>query len=95
VNTAAALFFGQSITSWMGVPLPWMPAPVTMPGCSVYVAPEYLLTATTNQFGRAFFPLPVPPGYSGFFLHFQAYVLNPGATVMPGALTGALQVLVL
>jgi hypothetical protein len=95
VNQPAALFFGHSITSWMGVPLPWMPAPVTMPGCSVYVAPEYLLTATTNQFGRAFFPLPVPPGFSGFFLHFQAYVLNPGATVMPGALTGALQVLVL
>jgi hypothetical protein len=66
-----------------------------MPGCAVYVAPEYLLTGTTSQTGKAFFPLPVPPGYSGVFLNFQAYVLSPGATVMPGAFTSALQVLVL
>ena len=34
-------------------------------------------------------------GLSGYFASFQCYVLNPGAVVMPGALTGALQVLCL
>ena len=89
------LFSGYSMTSWNGIALPWMPAPVTMPGCSVYVAPDVLFTTTTSSFGRAFFPLPVPPGFSGYFTQFQAYVPNTGATIMPGALTGALQVLVL
>jgi hypothetical protein len=97
-NVGAVLFAGQSTASWMGVSLPWMPAPVTMPGCAVYAAPEFLFpTVTTNAFGRAFFPLPVPGGMglSGYFASFQCYVLNPGAVVMPGALTGALQVLCL
>lgn len=94
-NVPVVLFSGYSMTSWNGIALPWMPAPVTMPGCSVYVAPDVLFTTTTSSFGRAFFPLPVPPGFSGYFTQFQAYVPNTGATIMPGALTGALQVLVL
>ena len=96
-NVAAVLFAGQSTASWMVVPLPWMPAPVSMPGCAVYVAPEFCSDGHDERARSSIFSATGSGrmGLSGYFASFQCYVLNPGAVVMPGALTGALQVLCL
>jgi hypothetical protein len=100
-NSVAVLIAGLSFTSWMGVPLPMSLGVFGVPGCQLFVSADFLFTTTTTGpgggAGIAFVPTPVPaaPSLSGALLHFQWYIVDPGPAPVPGAMSNALQLLVL
>jgi len=68
-----------------------------LPGCDLAVLPEFALPATTSATGRAHVGLPVPsiPSLAGAHLYFQWYVVDPGPAPIPGAMSAALDLLLL
>src|SRR5262245_26104932 len=95
-GTAASLAVGSSSTSWAGIPLPLDLGPLGVPGCSLLVSPDLVLSASTVGSGpldgRAFLALPIPPAPSlaGSTIFLQWYVVDPGPALVPGAMSRGL-----
>ncbi len=88
-GTPAILIVGAtSISSNLGA--------LGLPGCTLLVFPDSLIPATTTSSGLAFAPVPVPPIPSlvGGVARFQWYVVDPGPSPVPGAMSPRLEVLV-
>jgi hypothetical protein len=100
-GTSASLIVGPSSSDWMGIPLPFDLGLVGMPGCSLLVAP--FATIATSVLGSgpvagvASVPMPVPsdPALAGGHVFFQWIVADPGPSLLPGAMTRGLDLLVL
>ena len=100
-GATAVLIAGNSMTNWIGNPLPLALWPSGFPGCSLLVSLDNLFTVTVAPsspvlgFPNAIVPLPIPPSsiYAGATVHFQWFVLSP--VVNPpavGGLSGGLTV---
>ncbi|HKB16513.1 MAG TPA: hypothetical protein VKF62_10620, partial [Planctomycetota bacterium] len=96
-GTTAMLLMGLSSQAWGSIPLPMRLAPFGMPGCSLEVAADFAWILPTNVSGNAIAPMPVPadPGLVGATLYLQWLVADPGPVLLPGALSGALELALL
>jgi hypothetical protein len=94
-NCAGALAAGLSTTSWGGASLPVALGPA-LAGCSLYVSVVTLTAFLLGPGGAIQFPasLPASPGLAGATLHFQAYVADSQLSVLPGAVTRGLTIVV-
>ena len=96
-NAACLGVLGLSNTVWGGVPLPLGLGPFGIPGCHLLVSPDAVLALATNAAGRSVLRLPVPPvpALAGTSIYVQWYVVDPGPTLTPGAMSRGLQVVIL
>ena len=86
---------GASNTMSGGTPLPLSLAPIGMPGCTLQVSLDVLLTATpTGGVAMCSVLIPMQPALVGFTLHAQAGSLDPGANPLGLTLSNALAVVV-
>jgi hypothetical protein len=96
----ALLVLGTSFQSWIGTPLPLNLGMLGMPGCSLLVSADVLISTSTSGSGpgagAASLPMPVPtsPSLAFTFVHLQGYVVDPGPTPIPGAMTQGLKLLI-
>ncbi|HET6202005.1 MAG TPA: VCBS repeat-containing protein [Planctomycetota bacterium] len=94
----ALLVAGVSSTSAAGTSLPFDLGAFGMPGCSLRVSMEVLIPTGTGGAGPgagvSFVSIPVPaaPTLVGQDVYLQAYVVDPGPSPAPGAITGGLRV---
>jgi len=99
-GTTAGLIVGASKTDWWGVPLPWNLALLGMPGCELLVSVDFIAFASTSGSGPGTgsatlgFTIPALPSLVGTNVHAQWYVVDPGPTLLPGAMTGALKIVI-
>ncbi len=97
-GTVAVLITGFSASSYQGVPLPMNLAPLGVPGCFLLVSPDLLSGAGTTGSGAgsgsATTGIPIPPiaGLLGASAYFQWYVVDPGPSILPGAMSEGLYV---
>ncbi|MCI0587730.1 MAG: integrin alpha [Planctomycetes bacterium] len=93
----AILIAGASSQAWGGLPLPFDLGPAGIPGCSLLVAPEALISTATSATGLAEIQIPVPPSpaLTGGAVFLQWYVADPGPLLLPGAMSRGLQLLLL
>jgi hypothetical protein len=97
-GTTAAFLAGSSNSTWLGTPisLPLNLAPLGLPACDLLVSPDVLVLVSTPGAGPAngtlFLPVPVPadPFLVGAAAFLQWFVLDPGVTPFPGAMTEGL-----
>jgi hypothetical protein len=100
-GSVAILIVGTSSTNWAGSPLPLSLSFAGLGGCSLLVSPDALLgvgtTGTGAGAGVATIALPVPSTAAlvGQLAYLQWYVVDPGPSILPGALSQGLQILVL
>lgn len=100
-SASIALEAGYSSTNWAGIPLPFNLASYGMPACTQLVSPDYFFLGYTTSGGpgqgRAGIPLPIPadPSLSGATGFLQWLVVDPGPSILPGTMSGALQLVVL
>ncbi|HET6201681.1 MAG TPA: right-handed parallel beta-helix repeat-containing protein [Planctomycetota bacterium] len=100
-GTAAFLLAGFSEDNWMGIPLPFGLFFFGLPECLLWVAPEVSFPATTGGAGPTGgsalspFPIPAAPSLHGLHLFVQWYVADPGPSLVPAAMSRALDVVVL
>ncbi|MGH7151868.1 MAG: hypothetical protein ACREIU_14275, partial [Planctomycetota bacterium] len=94
-SSFSLLMIGVSTASWIGFPLPLNLAFVGMPACFLRVAIDIPLLLATTADGLTFQPVPivVNPSLIGVTIYAQWYVVDPGPSPFPGALTPGLGVL--
>ncbi|HKB16864.1 MAG TPA: VCBS repeat-containing protein [Planctomycetota bacterium] len=87
-----------AVPCWLGTALPFTLSSFGMPACDLYVAPEFVVNLLAGGAGpgggSAFFPIPIPPSptLSGERVRFQWYVRDPGPSLVPGAMSPALEI---
>jgi hypothetical protein len=80
-NTTVAFFFGASNTNYNGLQLPFPLGNFQMPGCSLLVSVDFVLSGGTNASGEArlSFGMPNVAGLIGTKFHNQVAVVDQGA----------------
>ncbi|MGH7151443.1 MAG: FG-GAP repeat domain-containing protein, partial [Planctomycetota bacterium] len=100
-GTFAVLIFGVSSASWAGIPLPLNLGFLGLPSCSLLVSADILLPAMSSGSGpgagaaNRLVPAPSDPSLSGLSVFYQWFVVDPGPLPLPGAMSEALQVVIL
>ncbi len=96
-GASALLLMGLSSQAWGSIPLPMSLALFGMPACSLEVSADFGWVLSTNVSGNALAPLPIPadPGLAGATLYLQWLVADPGPALLPGAMSGALELVLL
>ncbi len=99
--------FGVSLSRALGgtsaililgfLPLSLNLATLGLPSCTLLASPDVLFASSTTTAGSALVPVPIPPVPSlvGAVAFLQWYVFDPGPGPLPGAMSPALQLLVL
>ncbi|HZN40178.1 MAG TPA: kelch repeat-containing protein, partial [Planctomycetota bacterium] len=86
---------GASNTMSGGTPLPLPLDPIGMPGCTLQVSLDVLVTATpTGGEAQCGVPIPLLPSLVGFTLHAQAGSLDPGANPLGLTISNALAMMI-
>ncbi|HET6201944.1 MAG TPA: FG-GAP-like repeat-containing protein [Planctomycetota bacterium] len=99
--SVAILVVGTSSTTWAGGPLPLSLSFAGLGGCLLLVSPDALLAVGTTGAGAGAgvgtIPLPIPSTAAlvGQLAYLQWYVVDPGPSILPGALSQGLQVFIL
>lgn len=100
-GSVAILAIGASSTTWAGNPLPISLSFAGLGGCLLLVSPDALLGVGTTGAGSGggvgtiALPIPPTPALVGGLVYLQWYVVDPGPSVLPGALSQGVQILIL
>jgi hypothetical protein len=94
-NSSALCFLGFSNASWWGTPLPLPLGFLGLPGCALEISPDFVAAVATTSApsgGRATVTITLPfiPGLVGNSFYAQWYVVDPGPSPLPGAMTRGL-----
>jgi hypothetical protein len=98
-GAACDLVVGVGIVPcWLGMALPFNLWSIGLPGCTLDVAPEFVVNVLAGGAGpgggSAVFSVPIPPSptLAGERFRFQWYVRDPGPSPFPGAMSRALEI---